>query len=157
MYKDRVFLVSALLLLMSTGCSPAERSETGEIETAGSVDAFTIRVGDCFDDQFTFGDEVTDVPGVPCTEPHDNEVYAKFDLPMSEWPGVDRANELADEGCMDRFEKAIGANYDDSVLMYTTMIPSAGSWAERGDREVVCIAYHMELEKLTGTVLNSGR
>ncbi len=157
MYKDRACFVSALLLLMSAGCSPAERSETGEIETAGSVDAFTIRVGDCFDDQFTFGDEVSDVPGVPCTDPHDNEVYAKFDLQVSEWPGDDRANELADEGCLDRFERAIGARFDDSILQITTMIPTAGSWAERGDREVVCIAYHMELDKLTGTVLNSGR
>ena len=157
MCRNGTLLASALLLLMNTGCAPAERSETGEIETAGSVDAFTIRVGDCYNDRTTDPQEVTDVPGVPCTEPHDNEVYATFDLPMSEWPGEDRVNELADDGCLERFKGAIGATYEESVLMITTLIPTKGSWAEMGDREVVCVAYHMDLEKLTGTVLNSGR
>lgn len=35
-------------------------------------------------------------------------------------------------------------------------MPSKQSWGQRKDREVVCVAYHMELEKLTGSVLGSG-
>ena len=149
--------VCALLLLLSTGCGPAERNETGEIDTAGSVDAFAIHVGDCFDDQASSSSEVSDVPGVPCAEPHDNEVFATLDLPMSVWPGVERADELADAGCLERFREAIGVDYDDSVLVIMTMIPTEASWEQRKDREVICIAYHMDLDKLTGTVLNSGK
>ena len=156
MFGSRALCVAILLTLSSLGCSPAERGETGEIESAGSVDAFTIRVGDCFNDQSTMSGEVSDVPGVPCEEPHDNEVYATFGLPPGAWPGEDQVTELSDEGCLDRFESAIGATYEESVLVVTTLFPTEASWDRRKDREVVCIAYHMDLDKLTGSVLNSG-
>ena len=154
MLRSRILLASALFAITNFGCTPAERNESGEIETAGAVDAFSIRVGDCYNDQTA--DEVSDVPGVPCSEAHDNEVYATFDLSGSEWPGDDEILELGDQGCLERFEAAIGAPYEESILMFTTLVPSRTSWMRGKDREVVCGAYHMELEKLTGTVLNSG-
>jgi len=57
---------------------------------------------------------------------------------------------------MERFEAAIGASYEESVLVIWRLIPTEGSWNLRKDREVLCAAYHMDLEKLTGTVLGSG-
>lgn len=156
MPTSRILLASTLLVLANVGCAQAERGETGEIETAGLVDAFTIQVGDCFNDRSTSADQVSDVPGVPCSEPHDNQVYGTFDLTMKKFPGEDRVNELADEGCLDRFEPAIGATFEESVLMITTLTPSRGSWTQAGDREVICVAYHMELNKLTGSVLGTG-
>ena len=57
---------------------------------------------------------------------------------------------------MERFEAAIGASYEESVLVIWRLIPTEGSWNLRNDREVLCAAYHMDLEKLTGTVLGSG-
>ena len=146
----------AVTVAICFGCAPAERNESGEIDVAGSVDAFTIRVGDCFDDRFNISDEVSDVPGVPCSERHDNEVFATFDLTSSDWPGDDWVTEVADEGCLERFQGYVGATYEESVLMITTLIPSEGSWNQLEDREVVCIAYHMELDKLTGSVRNTG-
>jgi hypothetical protein len=134
----------------------AQRNESGQITTAGSVDAFEMRVGDCFDDSAFDSDEISEVAGIPCSEPHDNEVYATFDV-SGEWPGEERIEELAFEGCYDRFEGAIGKSYEDSVIDYTTIYPSQGSWKQRDDREVICVAYHMEYDKLTGSVLGSGR
>jgi len=157
MCRNKTLYASAILFLLSTGCSPAERSETGEIETAGLVDAFQIHVGDCFNDRMISPDEVTDVPGVPCSEPHDNEVFATFDLPGDEWQGVDWVNEAGDAGCVDRFYGAIGVTYEESVLYITTLIPTRESWEQINDREVVCVAYHGDYDKLTGTVLNSAK
>ena len=159
MPRSPILIASGLIVIVNLGCSPAERSESGEIESAGSVDAFALRVGDCYDDQMFSSDgfsEVSDVPGVPCSVAHDNEVYATFDLSGSEFPGDDEVVELADEGCLDRFEGAIGATYEESVLLITTLYPTRASWTQAEDREVICGAYHMELEKLTGSVLNSG-
>ncbi len=133
----------------------AERNDAGEITSAGAVDAFEVRVGDCFDDEAFESTEISEVPGVPCSEPHDNEVYATFDVP-GEWPGEERIEELAYAGCHERFADAIGKSYEDSVIDYTTIYPSRGSWTQRDDREVVCVAYHMEFEKLTGTIIGSG-
>lgn len=133
----------------------AERNAAGEITSAGAVDAFAVRVGDCFDDEAFASTEISEVPGVPCAQAHDNEVYAAFDI-SGEWPGDARVEELAYEGCFDRFAGAIGKSYEESVIDYTTIFPSEGSWKQRDDREVLCVAYHMEGEKLTGSVLASG-
>ena len=135
--------------------SAAKRSDTGEITSAGALGAFEMRVGDCFDDTAFGATDISEVPGVPCSDPHDNEVYALFDIP-GQWPGDEQVEELAYEGCYDRFEGAIGESYEDSVIDYTVIYPSKDSWAELDDREVICVAYHMEYDKLTGTVLGSG-
>jgi hypothetical protein len=157
MMRTRPSLALAILsAMLAVGCT-AERDASGEIQSAGSLDAFQMRAGDCFDDSFFDAGEISDVPGVPCSEPHDNEVYALFDIQGNVFPGDDNVEELADAGCLDRFEAAIGMSYQESVIDYTTMYPSQGSWDERGDREVICVAYHMELEKLEGTVIGSGR
>lgn len=134
----------------------AERNAAGEITAAGSVDAFEVHVGDCFDDgAFFAAGEVSELPGIPCTEPHDNQIYALFDV-SGEWPGDERIEELAHEGCYERFAAAIGKGYEDSVIDFTTIYPSEGSWNQANDREVICVGYHVEFEKLTGTILGSG-
>lgn len=133
----------------------AERNEVGEITAAGTVDAFEVRVGDCFDDGAFESPEISELPGIPCSEPHDNEIYATFDI-AGAWPGDERVEELAFEGCYDRFSVAIGESYEESRMDYTAIYPSPGSWKQRGDREVLCVAYHMEYEKLTGSVIGRG-
>jgi len=133
----------------------AERNDAGEITGAGAVDAFEVRVGDCFDDEAFESTEISELPGVPCSEAHDNEIYATFDL-AGEWPGEESVESLAFEGCHDRFAEAIGKSYEESVIDYTAIFPSQGSWKQRQDREVICVAYHMEFEKLTGSVIGSG-
>ncbi|MBM4183992.1 MAG: hypothetical protein FJ207_07165 [Gemmatimonadetes bacterium] len=134
----------------------ARRNDAGEITEAGAVSAFEVRVGDCFDDGAFENTEVQELPAIPCSQPHDNEIYATFDIP-GEWPGVERIGELAGEGCLDRFAAAIGKAYEDSEIDLTTIYPTEGSWNQRSDREVICVAYHVDQEKLTGSVLGSGR
>lgn len=133
----------------------AERNADGEIMTAGAVDAFEVQIGDCFDDEAFESTEVSEIPGVPCAEPHDNEVYATFDISGS-WPGDEAVEEMAFQGCFDRFASAIGRPYEDSVIDYTAIYPSEGSWKRLDDREVICVGYHMEFEKLTGSIIRSG-
>ncbi len=156
MASIRTFSAVTAALLLTAACSAAERDDAGEIAVAGAVDAFSIRVGDCYDDEMFFADEVTEVPGIPCVEPHDNEVFALFDLSGVRYPGDERVLDLADAGCLERFAGYVGADYDESVLMITTLVPSEESWVGIDDREVVCVAYHMELEKLTGSVRATG-
>jgi hypothetical protein len=134
----------------------AQRNAAGEITSAGSVDAFEVQVGDCFDDEAFASTDISEVPGIPCVEPHDNEVYAAFDLPGDEWLGDERVERLAYEGCHERFAGAIGKSYDDSVYNYTAIYPSESSWKQVDDREVLCVGYHMELEKISGSIIGSG-
>ena len=157
MFEGRNILAAAgVAVAAAIGISSmAQRDDAGQITEAGAVDAFEVRVGDCFDDTGFGEDEISEVPGVPCADPHDNEVYALFDV-SGEWPGDERIEQLAYEGCYERFEATIGKSYEDSMIDYTVIYPSEGSWNEQDDREVICVGYHMEYEKLTGSIMGSG-
>lgn len=129
----------------------AERDETGAIVSDGNIDAFEIRVGDCFNDASTSASEVSDVHGVPCSEPHDNEVYAVFDVSLTEFPDEGAMGEIAFDSCLERFEAFVGRDYPSSSLDIMTLYPSRESW-QQSDREVVCAAYDVSLAKLEGSV-----
>lgn len=149
-----VYLAAIAGFAIYGATTTADRDESGAIVGEGSIDAFNLRVGDCFND-ITSVDEVSSVPGVPCSDPHDNETYAVFDVSLDSYPGDDGMSELAFESCMDRFEDYVGIEYESSALDITSMFPSPQSWREN-DREVVCAVYDMNAEKLTGTTKGSG-
>lgn len=140
------------------GACMSDRGDSEATELAPDpADPFELQVGDCFDDTAMGVNEVTEVPGLPCSTPHDNEVFALFDLPSGPFPGDEAIDAMAGQGCYDRFESAIGRRYEESELAFVSMYPTEGSWTQIGDREVVCIAYDMEYAKLIGSVLGSGR
>ena len=138
----------------------ADRDDSGAIISEGSVGAFQIREGDCFDhtgDAYsTENGEVSSLPGVPCSAPHDNEVFAVFDVNMASFPGADEMNELVFDTCMERFEPFVGRDYESSALDIMTLYPSEDSWKQKNDREVVCAVYDMDSNKLKGTAKGRG-
>jgi hypothetical protein len=158
MFRTSVTLLlsaAALLLLAACGGDPS-RDESGAITEAGDLSVFSIRVGDCFDDTETADDEIQSVAAVPCEEPHDNEVYAAFDIggENDPFPGADALFARADEACFQPFEDFVGIAYEDSRLDFFPITPTAGSWDD-GDREVLCTLYDFNLAKLTGTMRDS--
>ncbi|MDF1478447.1 septum formation family protein [Leifsonia sp. H3M29-4] len=98
-----------------------------------------IEVGDCFNEPG--GDVVTDIPTVPCTEPHDYEVYAEFDIDRATFPGDDEVFSLADEGCYGPFAGYVGLAFEESSLDYNYYVPTADGWKEYNDRQVSCILF----------------
>ena len=147
-----IYVVVALGYIIYNVSTTADRDESGAIVDGGNVDAFNIRVGDCFDDTSSLlGEEVTSLPAVPCTEPHDNEVYAVFDVSVSDYPGADQMSVMAFDACKQRFQHFVGKEYDSSTLDIMTLHPSSESWRVQNDREVVCALYDMEGNKVTGS------
>jgi len=135
----------------------ADRDSSGAIVSEGSIDAFAMHVGDCFDDGSTFsGDspEVSSVAGIPCSTPHDNEVYAVFDVAVASFPDGDGMASLAFDSCKERFEAFVGKDYDASSLDIATLYPTRESWNGQHDREVVCAVYDVDQQKLTGSAKN---
>lgn len=133
----------------------ADRDGSGAIIDGGSVDAFQVRAGDCFDDSGSLDEQITSLPGVPCAEPHDNEAYAIVSLSLPEYPDEEVMSSLAFDECMARFEPFVGRDYESSTLDIFSMYPTVESWAA-DDREVVCAVYDMEGQKLEGSVKNLG-
>lgn len=132
----------------------ADRDDTGAIVSEGTIDAFQLQVGDCFNDGSGMDAEVSDLPGVPCSEPHDFETYAVFDVALQDYPSEDEMSELAYTRCLERFDGFVGIDYENSVLDIVTLYPTTESW-QQNDREVVCALYDMNEEKLVGSTRGS--
>jgi len=145
-----VYLAAVIGFAIYGASTSADRDSSGAIVGEGSIGAFNMRVGDCFDDISSSVEEVSSVPGVPCSQPHDYETYAIFDVDITSYPEDEGMSDLALESCMGRFESYVGKDYQSSSLDITSMYPSQQSWREN-DREIVCAIYDMNAEKLTGT------
>jgi len=159
----RVILVAAAFsvgALTLSGCSAisdlfpeeaARDADTQEISEAGEADVFSLAIGDCFNDQEA--EEISSVPALPCTEPHDYEAYHSFDLTDAEtFPGDEAVTTAAQDGCVAEFEPFIGKSFEESTLDLTFIGPTEGSWTE-GDREILCVVMGAELT--TGSLAGS--
>lgn len=146
MRGTRTFAVVLVAAFALTACSGGQRADR-------------LKVGDCFDDvEMMSGAEVarvvTRVPSVPCDEPHDFEVFHVTNYSGGSY-SFDAIADFADFVCFVAFEPYVGRRYATSIIDFTWFIPTPDSWA-RGDREVICIAFHMNLEKLRGSVRGTG-
>jgi hypothetical protein len=145
-----LYALAVLGFIIYGAVTEADRDSSGAIIDEGTVDAFQVRVGDCFDDVDSFAEEVSSLPGVPCSQPHDNEAYAVFDVSIATYPDDEAMWELANESCLERFESFVGMDYDSSSLDILTMYPTIESW-KQNDREVVCAVYDINANKLVGS------
>ena len=150
-----IYIAAALGFAIYGASTQVDRDNNGAIVGEGSVDAFNVRVGDCFNDVNDYSEEISSVPGVPCAEPHDNEAFAVFDVSIESYPEGDAMGNLAYESCLERFENWVGRDYQSSSLEITTLYPSSASW-QRDDREVVCAVFDMNENKLVGSTAGSG-
>lgn len=127
----------------------------GLIASACSGTVLELEVGTCFDDPETFV-EVEDVPIVDCEDPHDNEVIANHDLTGSDYPGQEQTENRASQICYDSFADYVGIAYEESIYDIGWFFPTSESWAA-GDREVICFGYHVDFEKITGSINGIGQ
>jgi hypothetical protein len=155
-----IYIAAALGFAIYGAATNVDRDDTGAIVGGGTVDAFNVQVGDCFNDAHLFDDElfedeISSVPGVPCSEPHDNEAFAVIEVGIDNYLNEDAMYELAYDSCMTHFESFVGKDYESSTLEITTMFPSAESWKEN-DREVVCAVFDMNADQLVGSAAGRG-
>jgi hypothetical protein len=140
MKLTRIVLLGLVFALFAGGCGDE-----------GNV--FSLKVGDCFTS--IEATEISDVPLVDCDELHEHEVFAVWNIGDT-LPSQDAMN----EGCVDRFEDAIGIPFEESEIYAFAITPTADSF-EAGDREVICYSAEPdedgEVAQITGSVLGSNR
>ena len=146
-----IYIAAAIGFAIYGAATSVDRDGSGAIVGEGNVDPFQVRVGDCFDDTGSIDDGVNSLPGVPCSEPHDNETYALLDVSIASYPQGNGMAELAHESCLAHFDTFVGRDYQTSSLDIMTLYPSLESWAQ-DDREVICAVYDMKASKLVGSV-----
>jgi len=142
----------------TSGAVRLDSDETSQPDESGeAVDVFSISLGDCLNTSgLSDTTEVESIPVVPCSEPHEDEVYYVFDSTASEYPGEDELKNEARETCIDEFADFVGLAYDESSLDYWPMYPTEQSW-EQGDREILCMVYDLSGEKVTGSLAGAAR
>lgn len=149
-------MVLAAVLAASAGCSLTdtgpERDASGALIESGEVEALDLQVGDCFNGPGAGGGEtVLTVMVVPCDELHEFEVYHAFDLEDGDYPGTDAVQELWIAGCLSEFEGFVGMPFDQSELDISGIFPTAETWNELDDREVLCSVTAVSGEPRTGS------
>ncbi len=130
------------------------RGSDGNITEGGDVGVFALDVGDCFD-QPPDGN-ISEVAGVPCADPHDTEVYAKFDMEGGDdapYPG-DAAVRTASEECIGAlFEDYVGLDYATSRFQAFPITPTQETWeSDLNDREIICTANTVDGTQITGSI-----
>ena len=136
------------------GQDDTTRDESGQIVDGGEIGAFRIRLGDCLTG---VGEStVESAQGVPCTEPHELEVYFAFNLADGDFPGDEEVFRQGDERCYAVFEPFVGATYEESVYEFSSLVPSEDSWAEFDDREVLCLIGNYDGTNKTGSARETG-
>jgi hypothetical protein len=139
--------------LLSSGPDEAKRDESsGQVTESADADVFSIKVGDCLNLEDMQQTTVESLPVVPCTEPHDSEVYAEQTLTGESLPTD--LDVTSDEFCYTEFSTFVGIAYEESALDYQVLTPSDASW-DAGDRAVQCIVVHLT-EQVTGTLQGAG-
>jgi hypothetical protein len=162
---DGIVLVGFLALVI-TGVAAeltrdAERDPAGRVTERQEVSTMKIREGDCVDDPQLLAAreesvEAATIEAVPCRQAHDLEAYHVFNLPTKEYPGDQRAFELAAQGCLAEFQPFVGRSYRASELDFWTYYPQRASWQLFDDRAVVCVVGHPD-HKTRGSLKGSGR
>lgn len=130
------------------------RNDNGDIVEAGEIGAFRIQLGDCLNGTAT--GLVESMEGVPCSMPHDVEVYHAFLLPGGVFPGATAVSEAASEGCYNAFEPFVGHEYETSIYDISSLYPTLESWNQLDDREVLCLMDNYDRTKKTGSARNTG-
>lgn len=136
------------------GQDNSTRDDNGDIVRSGEVGAFRIQLGDCLNGATT--GLIESMEGVPCTTPHDVEVYHAFNLGDGPYPGDASITESAGNGCMAAFEPFVGHEYETSIYDISYLYPSLDSWTELDDREVLCLMDNYDGTKKIGSAQNTG-
>ena len=147
--------------LVLGGCSllgqdEPERDAAGQVTEATDAGAFTLRVGDCLEPVSWDGGATSSFPVIPCAEEHESEIYASMLLDDGEYPGPEAVNAAASEYCASAFAEFVGTPWEQSDLQFAFLVPTAETWEQQGDREVLCLV--MDPEALTtGTLEGAAR
>lgn len=128
---------SAINSILGSGSGDANRDEeSGQVTESANIDIFSLKVGDCKMESPSGLIEDADV--VPCSEPHDEEVY--YEITMDDGDFSEDAVNTASEECIgDAFTSFVGVSYDQSALEVYPITPTKDTWETLDDRLVQCV------------------
>jgi hypothetical protein len=152
-----LFLAATLALAGCAGSTPdVEADASIESPEATEESVLELEVGTCLNDADTpLRADLTDVPSIPCSEPHDSELYAIVSVEDSTYPGADRLIEQGQAQCQEGFADFVGIDFRSSLLEFHFYYPTPSSWAQ-DDRTIYCMVFDPGLP-VVGTLKDAKR
>jgi hypothetical protein len=135
----------AALALIAAGCSGDDDSD--------DISVFSVKAGQCFTAPASVKVQLDTLNRTKCSNAHTLEAYAVlgYQVPSanrsglttaptstSSYPGEDVLTTFAQGSCAQKFGQYVGVSYLDSSLFFTFLLPSARSWEQAQDRNVLC-------------------
>ena len=152
--KRSILLLTLIGFVFAAAACGPERDESGALTESQDVSASDVAVGDCFNADT--GGAISDVGGVPCDEPHVYEVFALATHEDGDFPGDAEIQTKAEELCVAEYEGYVGATYEESEFVLTTINPSQETW-DTGDRVTICALSAEGETEITGSQRDSGK
>jgi hypothetical protein len=149
-----VWIVLFVVLAVVASQGTATRSPaTGGVTHAGSLNVFSLAVGDCFNNP-PGATSLTTVTAIPCSQAHNAQIYAKFDVSGSivSYPGDAALTRIASNGCNARVGILDKSKITNSMTI-RFLFPLSASWLD-GQRTVACMIAN-PTANITTSLLNS--
>jgi hypothetical protein len=130
----------------------AGRDASGSISKKGDLDAFSIKVNDCYEKPTDALTGFSSVKAIPCDQPHNAQVYFSFTYPnaTSTAPTDDQLKSTVDPQCT----TAAGTKVDQAKApqnaMMNYLIPDDTAWGQ-GHHEILCVIENDT--DFTGTII----
>lgn len=153
-------LAITLTAVVLTGCQPAPTPEAPAESLVGTAEpqssVLELTIGDCvMDAGAPLSADLTELPTVACSEPHDSELYAIVFAEDGNYPGVDELVAQGQAKCQSLFADFVGIDFRSSLLDFHFYYPTPSSWVQ-GDRSIYCMVADPGV-KVVGSLQGSKR
>jgi len=105
------------------------RDPSGQVTASADVNPSDLQVGDCIENISDTGDSVDTLAVIPCSTPHEGEVYAVTPSIVNDKPTIQAF-------CSDAFQPFVGIDFQQSILQVTYIRSNSGT-----NTDVQCIVY----------------
>jgi hypothetical protein len=133
-----LFVIGATTGGPSPGTGTGGSGSTGQASHSARVNVFSLRVGTCFDNPAGTTLGIASVTAIPCTKPHNAQVFAEFDTTGSSFPGTTAMERRADSGCNARISGNLDQSKISSTMSLHFIFPQQLAW-DSGQRRINCL------------------
>lgn len=141
----RLVVVVGVLALAGGGWAynnahKAKRGSDGTVNKTGNLDAFSIKVGDCYEKPKDALSGFDSVKAIPCNQPHNAQVYYSFVFPNagSTAPTDTELSATVDPQCTDAAKTKVDETKAPQDAMMNYLVPDSTAWG-KGHHDILCV------------------
>ncbi|MCW2855374.1 MAG: peptidylprolyl isomerase [Marmoricola sp.] len=134
-----LWIIGLVTAVVIGALSTADRNKAGAITSGGRLSVAELRVGDCFNGDSSPGSMTASVDAVPCSELHDEEVFAVIPTAGDTFPGDSSMSKQAGGACVAQKDRVDGRLLPETAQLHWYQ-PSQQMW-DQHHRNVICMVY----------------